>query len=706
VARRDVTLRIRPPGTVAVHSRRVIARSRHAPRTVTATRTSTREFLRLTSASGPGLPHFPALDGLRGLAVAGVVLYHCGFAVMVGGFLGVSTFFTLSGFLITGLLLREAQHSGGVSLGRFWGRRFRRLLPASLVTLALVATLFSWFVATIGQRASLRGDTLASLLDVANWRFIAQGTDYGALFAAPSPLLHFWSLAIEEQLYLLLPLALVIGLKAAGGRVARVGAGLAALAALSAALPFAFDMSDDRVYFGTDTRAAELLLGAVLAVVFTHAPTRRRLALDPRVRGTVLAVGGLCLAVQLWWWWTLEQSSGWLYRGGFTLYAAMTCVVVTAATLPSGPLRRLFGGNAVRWLGSRSYAIYLAHWPLLLAARQLWPDASNLVRSVAAVTVTLLLAELSFRVLEQPIRTGGWPSARRAPLVAGAAMVAVAVLAFTSVRGGAEPIDFDAARAEFDARSDVPPTTTTAPAAGADVPSGPPSAPGVLTFGDSTALLLGIGMTDWAEETGELTNLGSDTEFGCAIPRVAESRFDVDIEPTDTCTDWEQTWPKALEVFQPQIAQVVTGTWEVADIRLPGSDEFAALGDPEVDRFVADELTTAADTLSAGGAMVLFVLWPRIGEWSLPGKEAAYRRQADPERMARLHGIQRAVAAARPDSVRVLDLAGWLGDRVDDEDLRPDGTHVSEEDMAELYREGLGAETVRIYRDWWQATHD
>ncbi|MDQ7993712.1 MAG: acyltransferase, partial [Propionicimonas sp.] len=448
-----------------------------------------------------------------------------------------------------------------------------------------------------------------------------------------------------------------------------------------------------------------LLLGAVLAVVFTHAPLRRRLALDPRVRGAVLVAGGLCVAVQLWWWWTLEQSSPWLYRGGFTLYAALTCVVLTAATLPSGPLRILFGGAAVRWLGSRSYAIYLAHWPLLLAARQLWPDVSNLVRSVAAVGVTLLLAELSFRVLEQPIRTGAWPNARRAPLVAAASMVAVAVLAFVAVRPGAAPIDFDAARAEFETRSDVPPPTTTTAPVTEGVPAAPPAAPGVLTFGDSTALLLGIGMADWADETGELTNLGSDTEFGCAVPRVAESRFDVDIEPTDSCTDWEQTRPEAVGYFRPQIAQVVTGTWEVADIRLPGSREFSALGDPEVDRFVTAELTAAADTLSAEGAMVLFVLWPRIGEWSLPGKEAAYRRQADPERMARLHEIQRSIAAARPDSVRVLDLAGWLGDRVNEESLRPDGTHVSEEDMAELYREGLGAETVRIYQDWWHATH-
>jgi peptidoglycan/LPS O-acetylase OafA/YrhL len=671
---------------------------------VTATRTSTREFLRLTSSTGPGLPHFPALDGLRGLAVAGVVLYHCGFAVMVGGFLGVSTFFTLSGFLITGLLLRESQTTGGASLGRFWGRRFRRLLPASLATLALVVTLFSWFVATAGQRATLRGDTLAALLDVANWRFVAQGTDYGALFAAPSPVLHFWSLAIEEQLYVLLPLALVLIWRATGGNVRRVGATFLALAALSTALPWLFTMSDDRVYFGTDTRAAELLLGAVLAAVFTHAPTRRRLALDPRVRTVLLAAGGVCLSVQLWWWWTLEQSSSWLYRGGLTLYAAMTCVVIAAATLPSGPLRVAFGGRVIRWLGARSYGIYLAHWPLLLAARKLWPDGSNLLRSAGAIAATLAVAELSFRLLEQPVRTGRWPGPRRAPLVAVAATTAVAVLAFVSVRPGAEAIDFAAARDQFDTRTAAAPPPTTTPVTAADGTPVPPTAPGVLTFGDSTALLLAIGMTDWAEQSGELTNLGSDTEFGCAIPRVAESRFDVDIEPTDSCTDWEQTWPRAVEVFQPQIAQVVTGTWEVADIRLPGASEFSALGDPEVDRFVSDELTVAADTLSARGALVLFVLWPPIGQWSLPGKESAYRRQADPARMARLHEIQRSVAAARPESVRVLDLAGWLGARVDDEVLRPDGTHIAEEDMAELYREGLGAETVRIYREWWQAT--
>jgi len=153
--------------------------------------------------------HQPGLDGLRGLAVAGVVAFHAGFSWATGGFLGVSTFFTLSGFLITSLLVAERASTGRIALGAFWARRARRLLPASLATLLGVAALASW-LATPEQLADLRGDVLGALFYVANWRFILDGQSYGELFATPSPVLHFWSLAIEEQLYIFFPLVVVL----------------------------------------------------------------------------------------------------------------------------------------------------------------------------------------------------------------------------------------------------------------------------------------------------------------------------------------------------------------------------------------------------------------------------------------------------------------------------------------------------------------
>ncbi|MSY22851.1 MAG: acyltransferase family protein, partial [Actinobacteria bacterium] len=244
-----------------------------------STRSDTRDFILMAGPDGPRLPAVPALDGLRGLAVAAVVLYHAEFKVMIGGYLGVSTFFTLSGFLITTLLINESARNGSVALGAFWGRRFRRLLPASLATLALVATLFAWLVATADQRATMQGDIIASVFDVANWHFIFQGASYGDLFVAPSPVLHFWSLAIEEQFYLVFPVLLVLLWRVSKARLRVIGLTLGALALCSAALPWIFTMSKDRIYFGTDTRAAELLLGGVLAVVLSREPVRRKLAL-------------------------------------------------------------------------------------------------------------------------------------------------------------------------------------------------------------------------------------------------------------------------------------------------------------------------------------------------------------------------------------------------------------------------------------------
>ncbi len=666
---------------------------------VRVSRSTTRQFLQLTGPDGAGLPHFVALDGLRGLAVAGVLLYHCGFSVMTGGFLGVSTFFTLSGFLITSLLLRAAS-DGRVDLAGFWSKRLRRLLPASLVTVLAVVTLFAVFVATVDQRSTLLGDAWASLAQVLNWRFIVEDTRYGALFAAPSPLLHFWSLAIEEQLYLVLPVVVVVVWRATGGRLRQMGLTLGGLAVLSAALPLLFTMSDDRVYFGTDTRAAELLWGAVLAVAFAAPAVRRALARNTTVRGTVALAGAVVLVLQLATWWTTEQSASWLYHGGFSVYALGSVVVITACTLPSGPLRSLLAGPALTWLGRRSYAIYLFHWPIFLTFRQLVPELGALPRAVVGISVTLVLAEVSHRVLEQPIRRGRWPRPRVAPRLAVASILAVALIAFVVLRDPPEaPVDFETAAESYDSL----PTVSTVPPA-PDAPPDAPPVPTVMTFGDSTSLFTAMGMATWGRETGRLVDVGGDSEMGCAITRFAEARFDKDLVPAPSCTDWPETWPGLLDQQQPLMVQIVNGTWEVPDVRLSGSDEFSSIGDPEVDAFVVSELTQAVDLLASRGALVVLVLVPEVGGWGLPDLPA-YRAQAEPARMDRYHELQRQVAAARPDTVRVLDLDGHLGDRAQDRELRPDGTHIDADGMLEIYREWMGAETVRLFDEWWAAHH-
>lgn len=216
------------------------------------------------------LQYLPALDGLRAVAVVLVLLFHQGFAWMRGGFLGVSVFFTLSGYLITSLLLHERASTGGVALGAFWRRRFRRLLPASLVAVA-IAIAYGLFAADATQRADLGGDVVASLAYVANWWFLATDQTYGALFSGPSPLLHFWSLAIEEQFYLVLPVVVwaTFGRRSGdGARNLKVFAGIVAVTLVATvSLPFVTGASDDWLYFATPARLPEMLTGDRKSVV-------------------------------------------------------------------------------------------------------------------------------------------------------------------------------------------------------------------------------------------------------------------------------------------------------------------------------------------------------------------------------------------------------------------------------------------------------
>ncbi|HTN99596.1 MAG TPA: acyltransferase, partial [Microthrixaceae bacterium] len=344
------------------------------------------------------LKHVPALDGLRAVAVVGVMLYHARFGWITGGFLGVSAFFTLSGFLITSLLLREWSKSVKIDLRAFWGRRFRRLLPASWATMALVVAIGAFGGWNGDQLRALRGDIPFSLLEIVNWHFIWQDRSYGAGFVAPSPVEHFWSLAVEEQFYVILPVIVIGALLLGRGRVPRyrlrnlaIILGTLTVAGLVLNGLLSRSASTDRAYFGTDTRMAEMLIGSLLACL-----TLRELRLSNQfLRRLAGALGLVGLGVSFWLWHTAQVSATWMYPWGLLLCALCTAAIILGS-LQGGLLSRALALPPLVWLGKVSYGVYLIHWPvflLLTPARLGWsPWPLFALRAV----VTLAAATLMF----------------------------------------------------------------------------------------------------------------------------------------------------------------------------------------------------------------------------------------------------------------------------------------------------------------------
>jgi peptidoglycan/LPS O-acetylase OafA/YrhL len=376
--------------------------------------------------------YLPGLDGLRAIAVAVVVAYHLGYGWAQGGLLGVGVFFTLSGYLITDILVGQWASRGGIKLGDFWLRRARRLLPALFVMLAAVTV---WV--TLSARTFLpgfRGNVVASVFYVNNWWYIGQHASYYARFAPPTPLDHLWSLAVEEQFYLVWPwivllLVFLFGRRALRSRKAPGGqAGASylsrgarwclagttlALAAVSAVLMarlFQPGYDPTRIYEGTDTRAFGLLIGATLAMVY---PTRGVApgagCPVPAAARWALDIAGLAgLAVILLLVWRTDQYSDFMFRGGLELLSVATAAVVAAAVTPGSLIGRALGVGPLRWTGVRSYAIYLWHYPLIVltVAAGAAANPASPARAVAVVAGTVAVAAASWTFIEEPIRTG------------------------------------------------------------------------------------------------------------------------------------------------------------------------------------------------------------------------------------------------------------------------------------------------------------
>jgi peptidoglycan/LPS O-acetylase OafA/YrhL len=350
------------------------------------------------------LGYQPSIDGLRAVSVLAVILYHAELSWIPGGFLGVEVFFVVSGFLITALLVEERHHTGSVSLRGFWTRRARRLLPALYALVLVVPAVMLVFYRDAAGR--LGGDVVAALFYVSNWWQILLQESYFAQAGRPPVLRHLWSLAVEEQFYILFP-ALFVWLLSRHGRdrTRNVLIGVAVASAIWMAVLYEPYTDPSRVYFGTDTRLSGLLLGAALAVVWT--PWRTK-ATASRAAGPVLNVVGACaLVVLMWFFWRVNEFDPFVYRGGFLLLDLCCVVLIAVLVHPSARLDRLLALPPLVWIGVRSYSIYLWHWPIFMVTRpELDLPFGDLPVMAVRVGLTLVAAELSYRYVEQPIRNG------------------------------------------------------------------------------------------------------------------------------------------------------------------------------------------------------------------------------------------------------------------------------------------------------------
>jgi peptidoglycan/LPS O-acetylase OafA/YrhL len=610
------------------------------------------------------LGHNPALDGIRGVAVSAMLLYHGGEVFGVGGFLSIDTFFVLSGYLITTLLVIEWANHGRVDLRAFWIRRAKRLLPA-LFLLLIGVGLYAVFIAQPTELGRIRADGLASFGYFANWRFVFSGASYFDNFAAPSPLRHLWSLAVEEQFYLVWPL-LVYGVLRWRRGSARALLGLIVPLMIGSAVLMAVlhapGTDPSRVYYGTDTRAQSLLLGAALGVVlFLHGPLRN---LYVRRATQLLAVTGA--AYTIWTWTSLSEHTDQLYQGGFLVSSLATALVIASVTQPDrGPLGRILSWRPITWVGEVSYGLYLWHWPLYMVVTPSRTGLDGAALLLARLGATVAIATCSFYLVEKPIRFGTFRLRWALSLTSAGAVGVILVLILTTA--GAQP--------------SIAQTTI------ASIGKGPPpkvheaeqQATKVLLLGDSIVATMGTGLQRAAGENSLLVwNRGV---FGCGLSRAGEVVEGGEVrQQSFNCNDWPTRWRANLDEFSPDMVVLLPGGRDLLDRRING--QWFRLGTPEHDRYFLSELDQAVELLSSRGARVVLLTMPYFSRPELTLANPLKWLEYQPWRVDRINGLMRSYAKNH-DKVRIIDMntrvspGGKYTAFIGDTEIRPDGVHFT-----------------------------
>jgi len=621
----------------------------------------------------PPVAKISALDGVRALGIVLVLLFHGGVSWMGGGFFGVDVFFVLSGFLITGLLLAEFRRQRTIELLRFWGHRVRRLVPALLALLAALC-LYGALLAPSDTLGQLRGDAFATMLYGNNWHLIREGQGYFAGLALPRPLLHTWSLSIEEQFYVLWPLVVLGVLRLTRSRAVLLGIALVGATASAVEMAWLFHGGSglNRVYYGTDTRAQAVLIGAALAIALSRPLRSRRtssdgeatrlvadLALGAGARralgllGVAALVAVLALAV------TTHESTTWVFAGGFALVAALTALLIASVSLvPDGPVARVLSLRAVRYVGAISYGLYLWHWPIFVVLDHGRTGLVGPWLLLLRLAVTLAVSALSFHLLEMPIRRGalrGWRGWIVAPIGIGAVATAIAL-----VTAGAAPgiTDYGTVKPSLafgkihyvdrGTRASVP---TVAAGTGGPVR--------LLLLGNSEATFLAFGLGPLAEQHD--VSFAGDGVMGCGFvhaPTILHGHLEQGLAGSRgalanlvPCATQEQRWAADVATFNPDVVVVDNGAYEVRDHRIHGV--WTHIGDPAFDALLTRTIEADVALLSARGATVVLLTAPYYHQVEAPDGSGWPEDQT--ARVDTYNRIIRGVAAKDPGTVVVLD---------------------------------------------------
>jgi peptidoglycan/LPS O-acetylase OafA/YrhL len=624
--------------------------------------------------TGATLAYLPALDGIRGVALLGILGVHAGVYLTGGGFFFLDSFFALSGFLITSLLLVEWHRGGTIKLGAFWARRARRLLPALLLMLLFVA-FFASVIVPKGTYGALRLDALATLLYVSNWHFILVNSNYFNETSASSPLLHTWSLAVEEQFYVIWPLV-VLGVMHFT-RSLRALFALCCAAAIGSAIwmhhVYAGGLNTNRAYLGTDTRSQCLFIGCALAVGLVLATEHRheagRLAKGELWRPEtstglmlcgVLGVLGAAGAITLWVLTT--STSTFPYSGGFFLIGlSVASVILAAIGAPRSIVPRLLSWSPVRYVGRISYGLYIWHWPIFIWLDHARTGLYGYELFAVRVAVTFVVSVASFHLVERPIRMGTFVSQWRAWLVvpAGVGAVLVAVLAATT---GTTAVASTAPPAGSGTTGASPPTTTTT--VPAVTTTGPPVK--VLLVGDSIAETLGEGLGEVAVQDKYDYVLYDRAILGCGVADGTEVQdmgaVDTVVpacggpqapgDPPNEVIPWATQWAEEIAQLHPNVVVEGAGRWEVVDRLYQG--QWVNILQPHFAAYIKSQLEKAADVVNAAGLPMVFLTAPCTDEPEQPDGDAW--PEDDPARRDAYNRMIREIAAEHPQTVSVDDL--------------------------------------------------